>query len=81
MSGFLKSDRDRGVAQTVPLVLASVNASVEWATDWIALLIGVSVPIGLYYDKSAKVDGEHVADAPTGIQPWTASLGVSVSPF
>lgn len=81
MSGFTTSDRNRGVAQTVPLVLASLNASLEWATDWIALLVGVSVPIGLYYDKAAKADGERLADPPTGIQPWTASLGVSVSPF
>ena len=81
LSGFTTSDRNRGISQTVPLVLASVNASLEWATDWIALLVGVSVPIGLYYDKSVKADGERLADAPTGIQPWTVSLGVSVSPF
>jgi hypothetical protein len=81
MNGFLKSDRDRGVKQTVPLVLTSINASIEWATDWIAVLAGVSLPISLYYDRSAKVDGEIVSDNPLGIQPWTASLGVSVSPF
>ena len=81
LTGFLKSDRNRGIGQTVPLVLASANASIEWSNDWIALLLGVSVPVGLYYDKSVEVDGEDPADPPSGIQPWTASLGVSVSPF
>jgi hypothetical protein len=81
LSGFLKSDRDRGLEQTVPLLLASANASIEWSNDWIAVLLGVSVPVGLYYDRSVMVDGEKPKNPPTGIQPWTASLGVSVSPF
>ncbi|HET8940313.1 MAG TPA: hypothetical protein VFN67_43025 [Polyangiales bacterium] len=81
LSGFAGSDRNRGVGQTVPLVLASANAGIEWSNDWIALLLGVSLPIGLYYDKSVEVDGEKPSIPPTGIQPWTASLGVSVSPF
>jgi hypothetical protein len=81
VSGFLKPDRDRGIPQEVPLVLASANASIEWSNDWLALLLGVSLPFGLYADDSTKVDGEKIAQSPTGIQPWTVALAASVAPF
>jgi hypothetical protein len=80
-TGFPQPDRDRGLEQDVPLVLAAANASIEWSTDWIALLVGVSVPFGLYAKKSAMVGGVQNAQSSTGIQPWTAALGVSISPF
>jgi hypothetical protein len=81
VNGFPSPDRDQGIEQDVPLVLASANASIEWSTDWIALLIGVSVPVGLYAKKSAMVGGVQNSQSSTGLQPWTAALGVSVSPF
>jgi hypothetical protein len=80
MAGFLKPDRDRGIAQDVPLVLAAANASIEWSTDWIAILVGVSLPFGLYA-KDTGMNRFGSKQSSTGIQPWTAAIGVSVSPF
>ena len=79
-SGFLKPDRDRGINQDVPLLLVAPNVSVEWSTDWLAVLLGLSLPIGLYGEKS-EVEGLQTGPGTTGIQPWTVALGVSVSPF
>jgi hypothetical protein len=80
-SGFLGPDRDRGLDQDVPLLLASANASLEWSNDWLAILLGFSLPIGLYAKQTEMVGGLKPAQSSTGIQPWTAALGVSVSPF
>jgi hypothetical protein len=79
-SGFLNPDRDRGLDQDVPLVLVAPNASIEWSTDWLAVLLGISVPIGLY-GKQSSVEGIKQGPGITGLQPWTVALGVSVSPF
>jgi hypothetical protein len=80
LSGFLNPDRDRGMDQDVPLVLVAPNASIEWSTDWLAVLLGISLPIGLYGKKS-MVGGIQQGPSITGLQPWTLALGVSVSPF
>ena len=38
-------DRDRGMpSETRPPWLVSANASLEWSTDWVAFLVGASVP-------------------------------------
>lgn len=81
LSGYLKPDRDRGIEQDVPTLLASINASLEWSNDWLAVLLGVAVPIGLYAPVAGQVGGLRQPQASTGIQPWTAAIGVSVSPF
>jgi len=81
LTGFLKPDRDRTLDQDVPLVLLAANASIEWSTDWIAVLLGVSVPIGLYAKKDVSGNGPLMTQSATGLQPWTAALGVSISPF
>jgi hypothetical protein len=81
LSGYLGPDRDRGFDQDVPLVLASANASVEWSNDWLAILLGFSLPIGLYAKQTEMIGGLKPVQSSTGIQPWTAALGVSVSPF
>ncbi|HET8938858.1 MAG TPA: hypothetical protein VFN67_35675 [Polyangiales bacterium] len=82
LSGYLKPDRDRGIEQDVPTLLASLNASVEWSNDWLAVLLGVSVPIGLYAPLAdERVGGVRQGQNPIGIQPWTAAIGFSVSPF
>lgn len=80
LTGFLKPDRDRGIEQDVPLVLLAPNLSVEWASDWVAVLLGVSLPIGLYGKTGENLGGLEPPSV-TGLQPWTAALGVSVSPF
>jgi hypothetical protein len=80
ISGFLKPDRDRGIDQDVPLLLAAANASIEWSTDWLAILIGFSLPIGLYA-KDTGMNRFGAKQSSTGLQPWTAAIGFSVSPF
>jgi hypothetical protein len=58
-------------------VLVAANASLEWSTDWIAILAGVSVPYSLY-GVSTNTD---VTTKVTGFQPWIAAVGISISPF
>jgi hypothetical protein len=65
VTGFTGKDQDRGIDQDLPLVLIAGNASIEWSTDWIAILAGVSF--------SFSTDAQ--------LQPWLVALGVSVSPF
>jgi hypothetical protein len=80
LTGFTKPDRNQGDDQDVPLVLLAPNASIEWSTDWIAILLGVSLPIGLYAKKTT-IMGLQPTQSSTGLQPWTAALGISISPF
>ena len=42
--GFRDQDRDQGEPANRQLLMGSVNASLEWSTDWMALLVGTSVP-------------------------------------
>lgn len=79
LTGFTDPDRDRGIDQDVPLMLVSANASLEWSTDWIAVLAGVSVPFGLYSHKGMSTNPNQ--QSALGLQPWTAAIGVSISPF
>jgi hypothetical protein len=81
LTGFLKPDRNLGDEQDVPLVLLGPNASIEWSNDVIAILLGVSVPFGLYAKKTTVEAIPGSQPSSTGIQPWTAAIGVSVSPF
>jgi hypothetical protein len=80
LSSFLKPDRSQDQEQDVPLLVLSGNASIEWSSDVVAVLVGVSFPFGLYAKKDtiAQAPG---APSSTGLQPWTAAIGVSVSPF
>jgi hypothetical protein len=78
-TGFAKPDRDRGIDQNVPLTMLAGSASIEWSTDWIALLAGVSLP---YAFTGSNNDTEGVvATKVTGFQPWVAAFGISISPF
>lgn len=79
-TGFTDPDRDRTLAQDVPLLLLSLNASLEWSTDWIAVLAGISVPFGLYAKTTPNPELKN-AQSTVGLQPWTAAIGVSISPF
>ena len=80
-SGFLKPDEDRGIPQDVPLLLVAGNASIEWSNDLVAVLLGVSVPYGLVGKATSATDARPGSQSITGFQPWTAAIGVSVSPF
>jgi hypothetical protein len=77
---FLGVDRDRGLDQQVQLMSVTATLALEWSTDWIAVLAGASLPYG--WEGSAAPDGATENDLlSAGFQPWTVSVGVSVSPF
>jgi hypothetical protein len=56
----------------------AANLSLEWSTDWIALLVAASFPYG--YD-GIKLDDNGQARSPWRLLPWTVSLGVAAAPF
>jgi hypothetical protein len=77
---FLGVDRDRGLDQQVQLMSVTATLALEWSTDWIAILAGASLPYG--WEGSAAPDGAAENDLlGPGFQPWTVSVGMSVSPF
>jgi hypothetical protein len=77
---FLGVDRDRGLDQQVQLMSVTATLAVEWSTDSIAVLAGASLPYG--WEGSAAPDGAEENDLlGPGLQPWTLSVGMSVSPF
>ncbi len=63
---FAKHDRDRTLEQDVPLTTLAGSASLEWSSDYLAILVGASFPYSV-----PKFDA----------QPWIAGLGVTFSPF
>jgi hypothetical protein len=80
MQRFLGVDRDRGLDQQVQLMSVTATLALEWSTDWIAILAGASLPYG--WEGSAAPDGAAENDLlGAGFQPWTVSVGMSVSPF
>jgi hypothetical protein len=79
VSDFLKPDRDRTLEQDVPLTLIAGNASLEWSTDTVAILVGVSVPYSVR-GTVPSVESPHPTPV-TGFMPWIAAAGISVSPF
>jgi hypothetical protein len=81
LTGQLKPDRDRGIEQDVPLVLVAGQASIEWSTDWIAVLVGVYLPYSIAGSQTSTETGGRKTASVTGLQPWTAALGISISPF
>jgi hypothetical protein len=77
---FLGVDRDRGLDQQVQLMSVTATLALEWSTDWIAVLAGASLPYG--WEGSAAPDGAAENSLlGAGFQPWTVSVGMSVSPF
>ncbi|RYZ10249.1 MAG: hypothetical protein EOO73_01340 [Myxococcales bacterium] len=73
-------DRDRGLEQQMRLMLLTAQAAIEWSTDTVAVLGGVSVPFG--WEAGAPAPGGAVATAQgPGFQPWTVGVGLTLSPF
>ncbi|HEX3698391.1 MAG TPA: hypothetical protein VH374_23665 [Polyangia bacterium] len=72
LTGFASHDQDVNSDQDTPLVTLSPTAAVEWSSDYLAILLGGSVPLGTKYIKP----GEGVKTL-----PWQVSLGLSISPF
>ncbi len=63
-TGFYGKDLDRNKpSDSQPAWMVSGHASLEWSSDWIALLLGASLPW-----------------SPKGWQPWTAGIGLAISP-
>lgn len=79
LSHFFGIDRDRGLDQLGQLWAVTGTMAVEWSNDWLAVLGGVSLPIG--WDTRGAVDGPVNTNQGAGFQPWTVGVGVTVSPF
>lgn len=71
VTGFSAHDEDINARQNTPLVTVSPTAAVEWSSDYVAILLGGSLPFG-----TARIN-----DNKPFLLPWTVSLGISVSPF
>lgn len=78
LTGFQKHDRDKSQEEGSALFVAAANFSLEWSTDWMALLAGVQFPY--QYDGYRK-DVNGFARSPWGRGPWLVALGVALSPF
>ena len=65
LARFQGLDRDQGREQERPLTTVAASASIEWSTDYFALLLGGSLP----YDLKGNAE------------PWVVGMGLSVSPF
>jgi hypothetical protein len=75
---FFGPDRNRGGDQQMHLMSVTGAAAVEWSSDSVALLAGVSVPFG--WEAGAPPPGGTAPQEP-GFQPWTVALGLTLSPF
>jgi hypothetical protein len=74
VTGFAGKDRDRQQPQALPRASLAANVSLEWSTDWLALLIGASLP----YDFA--VESETIARHNRwGF--WTVGVGAAVAAF
>ena len=77
-TGFTGHDRDQDAIMRTPLFSIATNLSLEWSSDWIALLIAASFPYG--YD-GIRTNESGLPRSPWGFLPWTVSLGIAASPF
>jgi hypothetical protein len=76
---FFGVDRDRGLKQEQRLMSVAGSLAIEWSSDTLALLAGVSLPFG--FDAAGAPPGGTEKPLGAGFEPWTASIGLSVSPF
>ena len=78
LAGYRRHDIDLNVEQSTPLASLAANFSLEWSTDWLALLIGASFP---YKYDGLRIDGSGQPRSPWGFMPWVVAIGASVAPF
>ncbi len=71
-------DRDRTEEENSALFVVAANASIEWSTDWIAVLVGASLPY--QYDAVFK-NSEGLPKSPWRWGQWVLGFGVTVAPF
>jgi hypothetical protein len=76
-TAFKGHDRDQTLEQTTALFSMSGNVSLEWSTDWVAVLAAASVPY--QYDGFSTLGG--MSRSPWGWGPWMVALGIALSPF
>jgi hypothetical protein len=75
---FRGHDRDRTEEENSAILLVAANASLEWSTDWIAVLIGASLPY--QYDAVYRTS-EGTPRSPYRWGQWVLGMGVTVAPF
>jgi hypothetical protein len=78
VTGFYGHDREQGQDDNSALFQAAPTLSLEWSTDWLAILAGGSFPYqynGVFKDSNGK------AVSPWGWGDWTVSLGLAFAPF
>jgi hypothetical protein len=77
LTGFSAQDTTGGFGETLnaPVATAAVNGSIEWSTDWVAILVGATFPHALR-GETWRSSGQDF-----GWLPWTVAFGLSVSPF
>lgn len=63
---FFGHDRDRTLEQDSSLTTVNGNVSLEWSSDYVAILVGASIP---YTVPGFNLD------------PWVVALGMTFSPF
>lgn len=76
LTGFQRHDRDQTQNENSALFVASANFSLEWSTDWIAVMAGVQFPY--------QYVGPNSGGTPVPQWGWGSrlvALGVSLSPF
>jgi len=77
-TGLTGHDRDQDAEQYSPLAILSANVSLEWSTDWFAVLLAASLP---YRYDALTVDDNHAPRSPFGFMPWTFAFGLAAAPF
>jgi hypothetical protein len=68
VTGATAPDASLGRSVDNPRLTLSLNGSVEWSTNWVALLAGLSLPYGKR--------GSGIA-----LQPWIVGVGATFAPF
>ena len=75
---FTGYDRDRTEDENSAVFVVAANASIEWSTDWLAILVGASLPY--QYDAVFK-NSEGFPKNPWRWGQWVLGVGVTVAPF
>jgi hypothetical protein len=78
LTGFSDHDRDRTQREFTGLLSLAPSVSVEWSTDWIALLAGAIFP---YQYDGITTNAVGAPKSPWGWGSWIVGLGVALSPF
>jgi hypothetical protein len=78
LTGFDGHDRDKTQRETTGLASLAPSVSIEWATDWVALLAGAVFP---YQYDGISTDANGAPKSPWGWGSWIVGLGLALSPF